>query len=199
MYALARHSATHNIRIHARLVPHHVWGVALRSTTSAPGVFKPSSTSGDAKEDAKGNLDAAEKLGTLPSTFTRRSPGESPYRKSSARPGKAAADRGQDLSQRWVQLERTHRAKKGLIQEKEEIEEEGSENMEEVKAHGLAATGKDVGKENVETFKGLVIPKKPDPPADDGASYLSWSAVIMRELTSWMYRVLHVRLRNLRL
>ncbi|KAJ3519257.1 hypothetical protein NMY22_g13289 [Coprinellus aureogranulatus] len=189
MYALPKPSTFHSIRLLRRPPRHGSW--AARFTTGNPPLG-PSPFPGRESLNSRGelgrdtpesNASASEKLDTLPSTFTRRPEGESPYRQSSARPGKAAADRGQDLSRRWVQLERTLRAKKGLVQEKEEIEEEAVENLEEVNTRGLAATGKDTGRESVETFKGLVIPKKPDPPADDGAYH------IFPSLRAWLKEV----------
>ncbi|TEB32782.1 hypothetical protein FA13DRAFT_1837911 [Coprinellus micaceus] len=123
----------------------------------------PKSTSDDPSESPESTTKPATKLETLPNIFTRRSPDESPYRESSVRPGKAAADRGRNLSQRWVQIERTFRAKRELVEEKEEIEEETSENLAQAKVGGV----KEKGRENVEMFKGFIIPKKPNPPADD--------------------------------
>lgn len=115
-------------------------------------------------------LDPTTQLHTLPSPFTRRPTTSPPYRPSPARPGRAAADRGRDLSQRWVQLERTLRAKKGLVEEKAELVEEKELEVDEVGKENRVRQedGTGVrGKEGVETFMGIVVPKKPEPPADN--------------------------------
>lgn len=138
----------------------------------------PKSTSDDPSESPESTTKPATKLETLPNIFTRRSPDESPYRESSVRPGKAAADRGRNLSQRWVQIERTFRAKRELVEEKEEIEEETSENLAQAKVGCV----KEKGRENVEMFNGFIIPKKPNPPADDGAfcsPFIFWVLIIV--------------------
>ena len=102
------------------------------------------------------------------------------------------------MSQRWVQIERTLRAKRELAEEKEEIEEETFENLEQGKTGGVTALVKEKGRENVEMFNGLIIPKKPVPPADDGAFYFSVHSPSSYDNRSGI-RVLHVGLCNLRL
>ncbi|TFK21899.1 hypothetical protein FA15DRAFT_681917 [Coprinopsis marcescibilis] len=65
---------------------------------------------------------------------------------------------GQNLSQRYRRLERSLRGKEARIHEVDTLERG---------THSVETISRQPGVPAVQTFRGLTVPRKPDPPADD--------------------------------
>ena len=107
---------------------------------------------------------------------------------TSTPPSKYPTRGGQNLSARFQRLEKSVRGKGAYQRDIDEIASERAENEPESSARVRPA------RPAVNTFMGFVVPEEPKLPGPDGM----WHHLIYELSSSFMPRMLHVRMRHLR-
>lgn len=74
---------------------------------------------------------------------------------------------GRNLSERWIQKERSLRKKQGLVKQFEELQD-GCQTEDISTSEDTVVLSAEALSSAAVTFKGFVIPQEPKPPADDG-------------------------------
>ena len=117
-------------------------------------------------------------------------------------PRQQARGVGQNLSDRYLRLEKSLREREALLSKKEELDRysHNSESIPAVNTQSNPRSIKSLSKP-VQLFHGFEIPEEPKPPADDGAFFfLEKNPVFSTHFVKYcrFFRMLYVWMRSLR-